>query len=166
MAFQRQLRLVGSRAALFQQAADEFTRRALAAVVRNGRCTVALSGGSTPKGLYSLLATSGPSGLPWDRMFFFWGDQRHVPPGGPRSNYRPALEGGGSRGEHLSHCGRDPNANLRKLGADTPQLLPPCARPVPRLRPDSARHGTRRSRFPDSMALAEKARFRPHPSRP
>ena len=43
----------------------------------NGSRIVALAGGSTPKGLYELLA--GPTGanLPWDKTFVFFGDERH-----------------------------------------------------------------------------------------
>ena len=56
------------------------------------RFTVALSGGSTPKSLYSLLATNFHVQLPWDKMFFFLGDERHVPPDNSESNYRMANE--------------------------------------------------------------------------
>ena len=56
----------------------------------SGRFTVALSGGSTPKALYSLLATK--PDIPWDKIYFFWGDERHVPPDHPESNYRMANE--------------------------------------------------------------------------
>jgi 6-phosphogluconolactonase len=87
-----ELRVVDSREALFQAAADEFTEEALLAVERNGRFTLALSGGSTPKSLYSLLATSYLKRLPWNKMFFFWGDERHVPPDNPESNYRMTFE--------------------------------------------------------------------------
>jgi len=51
-----------------------------------------LSGGSTPKNLFNLLATNARNALPWDRMYFFWGDERHVPPTDPDSNYRMAEE--------------------------------------------------------------------------
>ena len=51
--------------------------------------TIALSGGSTPKTLYSLLADDDSirSQIPWDRINIFWGDERHVPPDHPESNY-------------------------------------------------------------------------------
>ena len=62
------------------------------AVGQRGRFTIALAGGSTPKSLYNLLATNARTTLPWDRMFFFWGDERHVPPTDPESNYRMADE--------------------------------------------------------------------------
>lgn len=77
---------------LFAAAAEEVVRAANEAVSANGRFTIALSGGSTPKSLYNLLATNARAALPWDRMFFFWGDERHVPPDDPDSNYRMANE--------------------------------------------------------------------------
>jgi 6-phosphogluconolactonase len=57
--------------------------------------TLALAGGSTPRSLYQLLAdAAGPyrARLPWERFHFFWGDERHVPPDHPDSNYRMARE--------------------------------------------------------------------------
>lgn len=77
-------------AALFEAAAADFSARAAQAVQAKGRFTVALSGGSTPKALYSLLATK--STIPWDKVCFFWGDERYVPPDHPESNYRMANE--------------------------------------------------------------------------
>ena len=77
---------------LFAAAAEEMVRAANEAVTQRGRFTIALSGGSTPKSLYNLLATNARTVLPWDRMFFFWGDERHVPPTDPESNYRMAEE--------------------------------------------------------------------------
>ena len=58
------------------------------AVSARGRFTIALSGGSTPKSLYNLLATNARTTLPWEHTLFFWGDERHVPPTDPESNYR------------------------------------------------------------------------------
>jgi 6-phosphogluconolactonase len=77
---------------LFAAAAEEVVRTANEAVAKRGRFSIALSGGSTPKNLYNLLATNARTALPWDRMFFFWGDERHVPPNDPDSNYRMADE--------------------------------------------------------------------------
>jgi 6-phosphogluconolactonase len=77
---------------LFQAAAEEFVARAQAAVREHGKFTVALSGGSTPRGMFSLLASGGIPGIPWDKICFFWGDERHVPPDHADSNYRMANE--------------------------------------------------------------------------
>ena len=58
-----------------------------------GRFVVALSGGSTPKRLYALLATAAYAGrVDWSRVHVFWGDERCVPPDDPASNYRMARE--------------------------------------------------------------------------
>jgi 6-phosphogluconolactonase len=77
---------------LFQAAADEVLRTAADAIVQRGRFTIALSGGSTPRNLYTLIAANASGNLPWEKMFFFWGDERHVPPDDPESNYRMAKE--------------------------------------------------------------------------
>ncbi len=77
---------------LFEAAAEEVVRAANQALAERGRFTVALSGGSTPRNLFTLLATNARSSLPWDRTFFFWSDERHVPPTDPDSNYRMAHE--------------------------------------------------------------------------
>lgn len=58
-----------------------------------GTVAVALSGGSTPKVLYELLATDEfARRMPWDRVHWCWGDERFVPPDDPSSNYRMAKE--------------------------------------------------------------------------
>jgi 6-phosphogluconolactonase len=77
---------------LFAAAAEEVVRAANEAVAQRGRFTIALSGGSTPKGLFTLLATNARASMPWDCTFFFWSDERHVPPTDSDSNYRMADE--------------------------------------------------------------------------
>ncbi|HEY6248427.1 MAG TPA: 6-phosphogluconolactonase [Candidatus Angelobacter sp.] len=75
---------------LYRAGAHEFTRCAREAITSRGRFAVALSGGSTPKGVYSLLAAANE--LPWNKIHFFFSDERHVPPDNPDSNYRMANE--------------------------------------------------------------------------
>jgi len=87
-----ELRVVPDPPALFQTAAEQFVTLAGSAVREHGCFTVALSGGSTPKSLYSRLATDDRDQVPWDKTFFFWGDERHVPPDNPESNYRMVYE--------------------------------------------------------------------------
>ena len=63
------------------------------AVAQKDFFTVALSGGSTPKILYQLLAEDPfRTQVPWSRTHFYWSDERHVPPDHPDSNYRMAHE--------------------------------------------------------------------------
>src|SRR5580765_4243949 len=87
-----EIRVLKTPQELFAAAAEEVVRLADQAVAERGRFTLALSGGSTPKALFNLLATNARATLPWDRMFFFWSDERHVPPDNPDSNYRMADE--------------------------------------------------------------------------
>jgi len=77
---------------LFQAAAEEVLRAAASAIAQRGRFTIALAGGSTPRNMYTLIAANASASLPWDQMFFFWGDERHVAPDDPESNYRMANE--------------------------------------------------------------------------
>jgi len=77
---------------LARAAAEYFVARSGEAVARRGFFTVALSGGSTPKALYQLLAESFQEQVPWSRPHFFWSDERHVPPDHPDSNYRMTYE--------------------------------------------------------------------------
>ena len=83
------IRILNAPQELFQAAAAEFIALASTAIRDHRKFTVALSGGSTPKSLYSVLARSA---FPWDKIFFFWSDERHVPPDHPDSNYRMAKE--------------------------------------------------------------------------
>lgn len=87
-----EIRIVNTAADLFEAAAAEFASLAAQAVAARGRFSVALSGGSTPRGLYSLLASGAVPEIPWEKLFFFWSDERHVPPGHPDSNYGMAYE--------------------------------------------------------------------------
>src|ERR1700751_84147 len=65
----------------------------LAALAANGPFRVSLSGGSTPKTLYGLLASDEfRDRFPWQRVFWYWGDERFVPYNHPESNFRMTRE--------------------------------------------------------------------------
>ena len=87
----RSIEVFPTAANLFHAAAEEFIRAARAAIGAQGRFTAALSGGSTPKALYSLLAEN-YANFAWNRVFLFFGDERHVPPTDPESNFRMVNE--------------------------------------------------------------------------
>lgn len=79
--------------ALLDDLADWLTQEAQAAIRDHGHFFWALSGGSTPRQLYQLLASpSWQKKMPWDRTALFWGDERDVPPTHPDSNYRMVKE--------------------------------------------------------------------------
>lgn len=78
---------------LSRAAAGIFGRVAAEAVHSRGRCGVALSGGSTPRRTYEILAQAPlREQIPWDRIHVFWGDERCVDPDDPRSNAKLARE--------------------------------------------------------------------------
>lgn len=63
------------------------------AVKTNGECHVALSGGSTPKAIYQLMASENYAGrFEWNKMKFYFGDERTVPHDHPDSNYKMAMD--------------------------------------------------------------------------
>jgi len=88
-----QVRVYRDPAELALKAARLFARLADQYVIGSGRFTVALSGGSTPKAMFSVLAAD-PflDTVPWSSIYFFWGDERCVPPDHPDSNYRMTNE--------------------------------------------------------------------------
>ena len=76
-------------------AAELFTSAVAAAAEAHGVARVAISGGSTPKAMFALLADqSRPwfARVPWDKLHLFWVDERCVPPTDAESNYRMTNE--------------------------------------------------------------------------
>ena len=154
---------------LFEAAAAEVVQLANAAVAQRGRFTIALSGGSTPKSLFNLLATNARTMLPWDKMFFFWGDERHVPPDSVESNFRMANEAMLSKvpiaaGNIFRVLAENPDADaaasqyedtLRKFFSVQPGDLPRFDLILLGMGPD----GHTASLFPNTAALEEKSRL-------
>jgi 6-phosphogluconolactonase len=154
---------------LFGAAAEEVVHAANDAVAARGRFTIALSGGSTPKNLFNLLATNARTVLPWDRMFFFFGDERHVPPTDPDSNYRMADESLLSKvpvpaGNVFRIAAENPDAaaaaaayekTLQKFFALQPGQFPVFDLILLGMGPD----GHTASLFPNTAGLQEKSRL-------
>lgn len=84
------LHTLASEAQLYQATAQAFADIASEAITARGRFTVALAGGSTPRGLYEQLAAAYRDTLAWPCMEIFFGDERCVPPDDPASNYHMA----------------------------------------------------------------------------
>jgi 6-phosphogluconolactonase len=168
MACLRIVEVVPTPADLFHAAAQEFVRIGRAAIAERGRFAVALSGGSTPRALYSLLAKD-YADLSWNQTFLFFGDERHVPPDHPDSNYRMVNEA-------LLTKVPIPAANVYRVAAENPDAAAAAAEYEDRLRsffqlkpggvprfdlillglgPD----GHAASLFPDSAGLKEQSRL-------
>ncbi len=82
-------------AALARAAAQFFTDAAIMAVQSRGHARIAISGGTTPKTMFQLLADPAQpflATLPWSKLQLFWVDERCVPPTDPQSNYRMTNE--------------------------------------------------------------------------
>jgi 6-phosphogluconolactonase len=90
MAMKGRIEVLPSPPALARHVADWMTAAALAST---GTFRVSLSGGSTPKALFALLASE-PfiARFPWRRVSWYWGDERFVPYDHPESNYRMTRE--------------------------------------------------------------------------
>jgi len=166
------IKIVENGVALSRAAAEAFLAYAQKAVQQQGRFTVALSGGSTPRDFYALLADPNApyrGQLAWDKIHFFWGDERHVPPDHVDSNYRMAQEA------MLSKVPL-PAENVHRIQAELPDAAaaaqayedelrrffqPPAAQPpnfdlaLMGLGPD----GHTASLFPQTAALHEKQRW-------
>jgi len=99
-----------------RHAARRFVDWAWQAIAVDGRFNVALSGGSTPREMYRLLATSEfRMQVDWPRVHIFWGDERAVPPDHAESNY------GAARRELLVRV-PIPQANVHRMEADDPSI--------------------------------------------
>ena len=90
----RKIQIVDNGDAVSLSAAEMMVSLALETLKTKDSFAVALSGGSTPKNMFSLLASDETlrNRMPWDRIHFFWGDERHVPPDHEESNYRMTRE--------------------------------------------------------------------------
>ncbi|MFD1466827.1 6-phosphogluconolactonase [Hymenobacter caeli] len=83
-----QLHVFPTADAVLEALANFFVATAHHAVAERGRFAVALSGGSSPKKLYELLASpTYRARIAWEKVFFFFGDERNVPQTSPESNY-------------------------------------------------------------------------------
>ena len=86
-----QIEVHSDTAHLNRAAAEHFVRLAQAATATQGSFAVALCGGTTPTGMYRLLATPEfADRVEWPRVHVFWGDERCVAPDHADSNYRMA----------------------------------------------------------------------------
>jgi 6-phosphogluconolactonase len=166
-------RVLPGPAALAEAAADRVVAAAGNAIRRRGRCLLALSGGSSPRLVYPLLASRPRiDSVDWSRVEFFWGDERAVPPDHPESNF------GLARTLLLDHLPAVRLASVHRMPADAPDRDAAAAgyeaemRRVFDLRPGTSRRprfdliwlgmgpdGHTASLFPGASPLAERRRW-------
>lgn len=88
-----QVRVLQDRESLSRAAADRFLALARESIASAEKFTVALSGGSTPRRLFSLLGTDPyQESVDWKRAHVFWADERAVPRDHPESNFKLAFD--------------------------------------------------------------------------
>ncbi len=79
----KQVEVLPTMTALIERALALVLAQINSSISSRGLCTIALSGGSTPKPLYEAIASQD---LPWEKIHVFWGDERYVEPDHPDSN--------------------------------------------------------------------------------
>lgn len=134
-------------AALARRAAQYFTEMAGEAVAGRGRARIAISGGSTPKAAFELLADPNQPWrwrMPWEQLDLYWVDERAVPPDHADSNYRMIREA------LLDHVPLRPGQIHRMEGELEPEIA--AARYESELRSSFRLEGAQSPRF-DLIAL-------------
>ena len=170
MAELSEVRVFGDAAELARAAAGEISLHVRRTLRTSDRFTWALSGGSTPRGLYRLLASKPHrERLPWTAIHFFWGDERHVPPDHAESNFRMAREA-------MLDAVAVPAANVHRIASEEPDAQRAAARYEAELRSffrlmltrwprfdlvllGLGEDGHTASLFPDSAAVRERERL-------
>jgi 6-phosphogluconolactonase len=111
------LHIFSDNTSFVDSAADFIMDAAIKAIAERDRFTIALSGGGTPRPIYTRLASAGyRERIDWSKVHIFFGDDRCVPPDDARSNYRMAREA------LLDHVAL-PTENMHRMrGEDDPTL--------------------------------------------
>ncbi|CDM66020.1 MAG: 6-phosphogluconolactonase [Pyrinomonas methylaliphatogenes] len=147
-----------------RRAAELFVEIARQSIKRDERFDLALSGGSTPRLLYTLLGSEFSSEIDWNRTHLFWADERCVPPDDEESNYRMVHETLLARAPipisnvHRMRGEEDPN----RAAAEYEALLRAHFRGLPRfslILLGMGADGHTASLFPYSPALDERERL-------
>ncbi len=127
MKVEKRVEILPNKEALIERSLELCLSKIQEAIEERGRCTIALSGGSTPKPLYEALAGEN---LPWDKIYVFWGDERYVPADSPESNQKMARELWLDKVEipeaniyHIPTTGGDPVADAAKHEAELQEFF-------------------------------------------
>ncbi len=167
----REIQILENGDAVSRTAAEIMVSRTLEKLTSKKSFSVALSGGSTPKNMFAILANEAAlrDRMPWDKVHFFWGDERHVPPDHSDSNYRMTDEAMLSRvpvpAENIHRiqaenpdskkAAEDYEQELRRFFKLAPEQLPAFDCVFLGMGPD----GHTASLFPGTTALRERQRL-------
>ena len=160
------IRVYPDLAAMSSAAAELIFSIARQAVASRGRFAAALSGGSTPRHLYSLLAASPyREALPWQHMHVFWADERCVPPDHNDSNYRLANETFLSKAQipagnvHRIRGEAEPGDAARQYEGELSAFFGPAIPAFDLVLLGIGQDGHTASLFPGSASLRERTRL-------
>ena len=158
--------------ALARRAAHHLVEMVSEAAEANGRVRIAISGGSTPKAAFQLLADPNQpwrERMPWEDLDLFWVDERTVPPDHPESNYRMTRE---ALLDHVPLASAADPSHGRRAGARSrrgPLRIGACATPFASKAPKCPRFdlvslgmgddGHTASLFPHTAAIHEMGRL-------
>ncbi|HET9281823.1 MAG TPA: 6-phosphogluconolactonase [Candidatus Angelobacter sp.] len=163
-----EIKILPDAAALNRAVAQAFQTTAEQAIAQRDRFSVALSGGNTPRSVYSLLAQQYKTSLPWNKIYIFFGDERCVPPDHPDSNYRMANEALlshvpiPSENVHRIRAELDPKAAAKDYESQLRSFFQLANNSWPRfdlIMLGLGQDGHTASLFPGSSALEEKSRL-------
>lgn len=153
----------GDKETTILKASELWIEAAKKAIDEKGTFYVALSGGSTPKAIYSNLADDYQDALDWDKVHLFFSDERSVPPGNTESNYNMALEFGFGRlpvpEEHIHRmvAEEDIEKGAEDYQFEIKQVLGDA--PFDLIMLGMGDDGHTASLFPNTTALTEKERL-------
>jgi 6-phosphogluconolactonase len=152
--------------ALAQAAAERIAAEAVRAVAESGRFAIALSGGSTPKRTYELLAAEPlRSTVPWKSVHVYWGDERCVPVDDERSNERMARRAlldhvdVDERNVHPIRCAGDPVRAAAEYEHELQREFGTARAPLDLVLLGMGDDGHTAALFPGSHALEEQLRW-------
>ena len=170
MRVQPKLSIFSTSSFLSQSAAELVVRVVKEALLTQNRVTLCLSGGTTPRELYSLLADkSYCQEIPWDKVHIFWGDERHIQLSEPDNHYRMAMNLFLSKvpipPENIHRMAvelPDPDEVAQKYESDLREFFDLSSEVVPKfdlIFLGMGADGHTASLFPETMALQEKRRW-------
>jgi 6-phosphogluconolactonase len=153
--------------AISHEAASLFVNASRNSIATRKKLAVAISGGSTPRGLYTLLSSSPyRDQVDWGKVHFFWVDERCVPKENEASNFKVAFDGLLSKvpipdgNIHRIKGEEDPEKAARDYEADIRKFFGASGLPVfDLILLGMGEDGHTASLFPGSKSLEETARL-------